>query len=435
MMLRIKELKPFLLLLLFASLSIPIQAAEKVFIRAGKLIDVRSGRVLDRSGILIEGDRIVRVGPADQLESESQGAKVIDLSDLTVVPGLIDCHTHLTNDPGPPTLDESVPRQTLTGAKNARITLEAGFTTVRELGSSGYADVALRDAIDAGEIPGPRILASGPAISPTGGHGDVNLLAPEFHFSDEGVADGVPAVIQQTRRNIKYGADVIKFVATGGTSSKNTSPDTGQYSDEEMRAIVIEAHRLGRRVAAHAHGVSGLKQAVLAGVDSIEHASFVDSEVTELLKKSKAYLVPTIYLREWRLENARKFGLPDYVIEKAENVRQVAFPNLSRAFQAGVRIAFGTDAGVYPHGLNAREFRVLVKLGLTPIKALQTATIHAADLLGRSDSVGAIEPNHFADLIAVKGDPTSDVSVMENVVFVMKGGQVVKNISKSGVNP
>lgn len=430
MLFRAKELKVLLSVLVFASLNLRLEAAEKVFIRAGKLIDVRAGKVLDRSGILIEGDRIVRIGPLAQLEAESQGAKVVDLSDLTVLPGLIDCHTHLTHDPGPPSLDQSVPRQTLVGAKNARITLEAGFTTVRELGSSGYADVALRDAIDAGEISGPRILASGPTISPTGGHGDVNLLAPEFDFSDEAVADGVPAVIQATRKNIKYGTDVIKFVATGGTSSKNTSPDAGQYSDEEMRAIVAEAHRLGRKVAAHAHGTSGLKQALLAGVDSVEHASFIDNEVIELLKKNEAYLVPTIYLREWRLENARKFGLPDYVIEKAEKVRQVAFPNLSRAFQAGIRVAFGTDAGVYPHGLNAREFRVLVKLGLTPMKALQTATIHAADLLGRSGSVGAIEADHFADLIAVKGDPSSDVSVLENVVFVMKGGQIVRNTLK-----
>ncbi|HKR02891.1 MAG TPA: amidohydrolase family protein [Pyrinomonadaceae bacterium] len=404
---------------------------KRILIRAGRLVDVRSGRVLKDQAILIEGDRIREVGPAQSMGGRvPAGTEVIDLQNATVLPGLIDAHTHLTGNPeqiGYSSLGISVPRETIFGVRNARVTLEAGFTTVRNVGAGGYSDIALRDAINEGDIPGPRIDASGPAIGVTGGHCDENLLAPQFHYTSEGVADGVPGVMQKTREIVKYGASVIKICATGGVLSKGDSPGAEQFSDEEIRAIIVEAHRLERKVAAHAHGASGIKQAVLAGVDSIEHGSFINDEDIRLMKERGTYLVPTLYLGDWFMENYQKLNVPPFIMAKARAVMPVARQNISRAFKAGVKVAFGTDAAVYPHGLNAREFAVMVKLGLTPMQAIQAATINAADLLGWSDRVGAIEPGRFADIIAVGGDPLNDVTELERVRFVMKGGMVVKN--------
>jgi imidazolonepropionase-like amidohydrolase len=400
-------------------------------IHAGHLVDVRTGSVLNDQAILIQGDQIREVGPWGTVGAHAPtDAALIDLSNATVLPGLIDCHTHLTFSPervGYQSLGISIPREALTGARNARVTLDAGFTTVRNVGAHGYSDIALRDAINAGDIPGPRIDASGPLIGVTGGHCDENLLAPEFHSKSDGVADGVPAVIAKTREVVKYGADLVKVCATGGVLSKGDSPGAEQFSDEEIRAIVVEAHRLGRKVAAHAHGTSGIKQAVSAGVDSIEHGSFIDDEGIRLMKERHTYLVPTLYLTTWLAENYQKIGLPPFMLEKLKVVGPAARQNVGRAFKAGVAVAFGTDAAVYPHGLNAREFAVMVSLGLTPMQAIQSATVNAADLLGWSDRVGAIEPNHFADIIAVGGDPVSDVTQLEHVSFVMKGGTVVRN--------
>jgi imidazolonepropionase-like amidohydrolase len=405
-------------------------AAEYTLIRAGRLVDVRSGQVLTDQAILIQDNLIKEVGPADQVRrSLPANTRFIDLSNKTVLPGLIDCHTHLTFDPtslGYEALGISIPREALIGAKNGRLTLEAGFTSVRNVGANGYSDIALRDAINAGDVPGPRIVASGPAIGSTGGDVDVSLLAPEFHYRAEGVADGVPSVIAKTREIIKYGADCIKIAATGGVLSKGDSPGSQQFSDEEVRAIVIEAHRLGRKVAAHAHGAAGIKQAVQSGVDSIEHGSFIDDEAIQMMKEKGTYLVPTLYLGDWFLENYKKVGVPEFMVAKARVVMPAARQNIARAFKAGVKVAFGTDAAVYPHGLNAREFAVMVKLGMTPMQAIQAATINAADLIGWSDRAGAIEPGHYADIIAVSGDPTKDVAVLEKVDFVMKGGKVVK---------
>jgi len=404
--------------------------ATGVAIKAGRLLDVRSGKYLDNQIILIEGDRVKEIGPAADLATRlAAGTRLIDLSRYTVLPGLIDAHTHLTFAPGSTSyrgLGISIPREALVGARNARVTLEAGFTTVRNVGARGFADIALRDAINAGDVPGPRIVASGPALSISGGHGDINLLAPEFHVSSDGVANGVDGVTAKVREDIKYGADVIKFMATGGVLSEGDNPALEQYSPEEMRAIVATAHGLGRKVAAHAHGALGIKDAVLAGVDSIEHGSFINEEDIQLMKDRGTYLVPTLYLMDWFMDNYVKLGLTEGMVAKAKVVMPAARENVARAFHENVKVAFGTDAAVYPHGLNAHEFAVMVKLGLTPLASIQAATINAADLLGWSDRVGSLDPGHYADLIAVEGDPLHDVTVLENVKFVMKGGQAVK---------
>jgi imidazolonepropionase-like amidohydrolase len=401
----------------------------KIAVKAGHLLDVKSGRYLENQVILIDNGRIHTVGAAAEVPIPSD-AKVADLSNRTVLPGLIDCHTHLTFSPflgAYRALSVSVPREALLGARNARVTLEAGFTTVRNVGASGFADVALRDAINAGDVPGPRMLVSGPPLGITGGHADENLLAPEFHYSADGVADGVPAVMAKVRENIKYGADLIKFMATGGVLSEGDNPALEQYSPEEMRAIVETAHGLGRKVATHAHGALGIRDGVLAGVDSVEHGSYINEEDIQLMKQHGTYLVPTLYLMDWFMDNYQKMGLTENMVAKARVVMPAARENVGRAIHEGVKIAFGTDAAVYPHGLNAHEFPVMVKLGMTPLAAIQASTLNAADLLGWSDRVGTIEPGKYADLIAVEGDPLQDVSVLEHVEFVMKGGEVIKS--------
>jgi imidazolonepropionase-like amidohydrolase len=404
-------------------------AGKRVVVHAGKLLDVRSGKLLTEQAVVIEGEKIVSVGAFSGVTSSSDDT-VIDLSRATVLPGLIDAHTHLTSDlknVGYAGLGISVPRAALTGAYNARITLEAGFTGLRNVGAPGYSDVALRDAINAGEIPGPRLLVSGPPLSITGGHCDNNLLPYDFHASSDGAADGVEAVQHKVREIIKYGADLIKVCATGGVLSKGDNPQHSQYTLEEMKAIVADAHRLGRKVAAHAHGAEGIRWAAEAGVDSIEHGSYIDDAAIAAMKQHGTYLVPTLYLMDWFNENAERIHVPADLIAKANEVMPAARKNVARAFAAGVKVAFGTDAAVYPHGLNAREFAVMVKLGLTPLQAIQAATINAADLLGWQDKAGAVESGKWADLIAVDGDPLQDVTTLERVHFVMKGGSVVKN--------
>lgn len=399
-------------------------APKRTVIRAGRMLDVRTGRMVQNPEIVIEGDRIVSVGAAT-----AANAQAINLPNLTLLPGLIDAHTHLTGDPyhfGYQELGISAAREALYGAKYARITLLAGFTTVRNVGANGYSDVALRDAINDGDIPGPRMLVSGPALGITGGHCDNNLLPFEYHASSDGVADGIAAVQHRVREVIKYGADLIKICATGGVLSKGDDPKASQYSLEEMKAIVADAHRLGRKVAAHAHGGEGIRLASEAGVDSIEHGTYIDEAGIATLKKNGTYMVPTIYLNNWLMENMDKIGMPEFYRKKEIDVAKVSFANMARAMQAGVKIAFGTDAAVYPHGLNARQFAMYVKMGFTPLQAIQSATLNAADLLGWSDRIGAIEPGKFADIIGVEGDPTQDVTTLERVQWVMKGGEVYK---------
>ncbi len=429
-----KQLRRFLSFLLLMPCWLLGQSAttptpHRVLVRAGRLLDVKSGKILTGQSILIEGDKIVSVGPVAEAKPGPE-TQVIDLANATVLPGLIDAHTHLTADPttlGYEGLGISYPREALIGARNARVTLQAGFTTVRNVGAGGYSDVALRDAINAGDVPGPHMLVSGPAMGITGGHCDDNLLAPEFHATALGVADGVDAVRHKVRENIKYGADLIKICATGGVLSKGDDPNASQYTREEMKAIVEEAHRLGRKVAAHAHGAEGVSWASEAGVDSVEHGHLMDDNSIATLKKNGTYIVPTLYLMDWNRENMSKRNIPDYVVRKMREVSAVGQTALQKAFAAGVKVAFGTDAAVYPHGLNAHEFVVYVRLGMTPLQAIQTATINAADLLGWSNKVGTVEPGKWADLIAVDGDPLKDVTVLQQVKFVMKSGEVVKN--------
>src|ERR1700735_504690 len=406
-------------------------APAEIAIHAGKVLDVRTGNYLSDQTIWIEGDRVKPIGKTADISSQlPAGTKMIDLSNATVLPGLIDCHTHLTMTPydsGPAGLHISYPRQALTGARNARVTLEAGFTTVRNVGAGGYSDVALRDAINAGDVIGPRMLVSGPPLSITGGHGDTNFLAPQFNWSDDGVADGVDGVQKKVREDIKYGADVIKFMATGGVLSEGDNPALAQYSEEEMKSIIDTAHSLGRKVAAHAHGSGGIKLAVLAGVDSIEHGSYINDEDIALMKEHGTYLVPTVYLEDWLLENVNVLGLTPNMIQKANTVLPIAQQNLSHAFKSGVKVALGTDAAVYPHGLNGHELGKMVEMGLSPLQAIQAGTVNAADLLGWSDRVGTLEPGKYADIIAIQGAPRGDIHILENVQFVMKGGEVVKN--------
>ena len=396
-----------------------------IVVRAAHMLDVKSGRTIDNPVIVITGERISAVSGA-----APAGATTIDLPGTTLLPGLIDAHTHLIGQGthfGYETLGVSTPMETLWGARNAKVTLEAGFTTVRNVGASGYSDVALRDAVNQGLVPGPRMLVSGPPLGITGGHCDDNLLPFERHASSEGAADGIPGVQHKTREVIKYGADVVKICATGGVLSKGDDPQASQYTLEEMKAIVADAHRLGRKVAAHAHGAQGILWATEAGVDSIEHGSYIDDTAIAAMKQHGTYLVPTMYLQTWMLENAQSIGLPTMYAGKMRQVTEVARKNVSHAFASGVKVAFGTDAAVYPHGLNAHEFNVYVQMGMTPIQAIQTATVNAADLLGWSDRIGTLEPGKFADIVAVSGDPTKDVTTMEHPVFVMKGGVVYRN--------
>ncbi len=420
-------------MLVFALLMMAVQlagqqASKSVVLRAGHVLDVKTGKLLSDQTLVIEDGKIVSVGDSAAAKAPAN-ALHIELPNATVLPGLIDAHTHLTSDPkfGYEELGISVPREALIGAKNARITLNAGFTTVRNVGANGFTDVALRDSINAGDVPGPRMLVSGPLLGITGGHCDNNLLPYEYHAVGDGVADGIAAVQHKVRENIKYGADLIKICATGGVLSKGDDPQASQYTLEEMKAIVADAHRLGRKVAAHAHGAQGILWATEAGVDSIEHGSYIDDAGIAEMKKNGTYLVPTLYLGDWFLENAEKNHVPDFYLAKAKAVMPIARKNIAHAFASGVKVAFGTDAAVYPHGLNAHEFAVMVKLGLTPLQAIQAATVNAADLLGWPGKVGSLDPGAWADIVAVDGNPLQDVTTLERVKFVMKGGDVVRN--------
>jgi imidazolonepropionase-like amidohydrolase len=403
------------------------QTAARTLIRTGHILDVKTGEEPAAQTIVVTGDRITAIAPTASTPKQA-GDTEIDLTKYTVMPGLIDVHTHLTNannfDPYFE-LSMTPAKEAIIGVENAKVTLEAGFTTVRNVGANDYTDVALRDEINAGHIPGPHMQVSGPALGITGGHMDENLLPYEYHIHGQAVADGIPAVQHQVRENIKYGADLIKIGATGGVLSKGDDPQASQYTLEEMQAIVADAHRLGRKVAAHAHGAQGILWASEAGVDSIEHGSYLNDEGIAMMKKKGTYLVPTAYLIDWM----QQYGnLPPIYQQKMKDVSAVEKQNAIRAIKAGVKIALGTDAAVYPHGLNAHEVDVYVnQFGMSPLAGIQTGTINAADLMGWTDKVGTIEPGKWADIIAIDGDPLKDVKILQHVPFVMKAGVVYKD--------
>ncbi len=399
----------------------------RTLIRAGALLDIRAGREVRNQTLVVQADRIVAIAPSATTQAQA-GDHEVDLHEFTVLPGLIDVHVHLTGvtdfDPYFE-LSMTPGKEAILGVENAKTTLEAGFTTIRNVGANDFTDVALRDEIDAGHVPGPHMQVSGPPLGITGGHMDQNLLPYQYHVVAEGVADGIPAVQHMVRQNIKYGADLIKIGASGGVLSKGDDPQASQYTREEMEAIVADSHRLGRKVAAHAHGAQAILWATEAGVDSIEHGSYIDEAGIKAMKAHGTYLVPTSYLYDWYKTNGH---LPALYAQKMKDTTAVARANHKRAIAEGVKVALGTDAAVYPHGLNAHELEVYVNdYGMTPVQAIRSATLNAADLMNWSDRVGALEPGKWADVIAVKGDPLQDVRTLQHVSFVMKGGVVYKN--------
>ncbi len=407
-----------------------------IYLKASRLFDGSGDTYLNDQTVVIEGERIKSVGAATGV-TIPPGAAIIDLAGSTVLPGLIDAHTHLGSRADRydeiAKFKDSPNMAAFAAVLNARQTLEAGFTTVRDVGSRPFLAADLRDAITDGFLVGPRIVASGPGISMTGGHGDLNHYAPQVsvmmfpHERDFKIADGIDQVRQVVRAQIKHGVDVIKVNASGGVLSRGDAPGSPQFSVEELEVLVEEAHAAGRKVAAHAHGAQGIKNAVSAGVDSIEHGSLIDDEGIKMMRERGVYLVADIYNDDYLLGKAIEFHLPQESIDKEKMVGRVQRENFAKAVRAGVKIAFGTDAGVYPHGDNAKQFRYMVQFGLTPAQAIRSATRDAADLLGRADQVGQIKPGLFADLIAVNGDPLTNVTTLETVRFVMKGGQVVRS--------
>jgi imidazolonepropionase-like amidohydrolase len=407
-------------------------AAATVYLTADTLIDVESGKTVTSPALVIEDGRIVRAGTQGRLAVPT-GAERLALTGMTILPGLVDMHTHLTGAPriqGYSRLKYSVPRRAIKGVRNAEATLLAGVTTVRDVGAPGYADVALRDAIREGDVIGPRMFVSGPSLGITGGHctagGTLNLLPPGFTGPDDGVADGPWAARQAVRRNIRFGVDLIKYCATGGVMSKGTKVGEQQYSQEEMRAIVEEAHQRGLLVASHAHGTEGIRAAILAGTDTIEHASFLDDELIALAKKHGTVLVMDIYLTDYLLAEGEKNGVLPESLEKERLTGERQRESFRRAVSEGVKVLFGTDASIYPHGDNPRQLAVMVAHGMTPLQALQAATIEPARVLNREADFGSLREGRYADIIAVAGDPLADISLLESVTFVMKEGVVYK---------
>jgi imidazolonepropionase-like amidohydrolase len=406
-----------------------VPPAHHLAIRAARLIDGRGGPPLQHAVILIDSARITAVGANLPIPF---GTRVIDLGRATVLPGLIDCHTHITSgDPGDyyeglfrrSPIDYAVAAPTF-----ARRTLEAGFTTVRDVGAAEFIDVALRRAIDSGLVVGPRMQVATLTVGATGGHGDLTGFSPYLKFGQfSGLADGVDEIRKLVRFEVKNGADLIKLLAGAGVLTEEQSAGAPQFSQEEMNAVVQEATMWDRKVAAHAHGAEAIKRAVRAGVASIEHGSLIDEEGIRLMKEHGTYLVADIYNDDYILAEYKRLNYPALILDKERQIGRLQRENFRRAAQAGVKIAFGTDAGVYPHGWNAKQFAVMVRFGLTPMQAIQSATQSAADLLGWSDKVGTVSQGRYADIIAVDGDPLKDVSELERVTFVMKGGVVYKD--------
>ena len=415
------------LLLLIAA---PVHA-DSVVVTADRLIDVIAGRTIEEPVVVITDGRIVSVvGRGGARPLIPTGARRIDLPGMTILPGLIDMHVHLDSSPyyGPyEALQHTDLFQTVMGPGHARDMLEAGFTTVRNVGSDHYADVAYMQAIDEGRIPGPRIVPATHALSATGGHCDETFLPPEYHRPAAGVADGPQALRQRVREMRAAGAQVIKVCATGGVFSRNTEPGQQQLSEEELRAIAEEAHMWGLRVAAHAHGAAGIRAAIRAGIDTIEHASLIDAEGIRLAREHGTWLVMDIYNSEYTQQHGAENGILEDNLRKDREIAQLQRDNFRAAHRAGVRMAFGTDAGVMPHGLAGHQFRWMVEYGMTPMEAIQSATRDAAQALGREADVGAIAAGRYADIVGVNGDPLADVRQLESIDVVIKGGALVSD--------
>lgn len=401
--------------------------ADTVVVTADRMIDVFAGRAVERPQVTITDGRIVAVGMRG--DAVPAGARRVDLPGHTLLPGLIDMHVHITSDPrysGYRGLEFTDNFWTVVGVANAEKTLEGGFTTIRNVGSGNYDDVALKQAIEAGFVPGPRILPATYAIGATGGHCDMTEFPPSIGVPSPAVADGPDAIRATVRKLRKYGAEVIKFCGTGGVLSKTDSVGGQQYDLAEMTALVSEAHMLGMKVAVHAHGASGIKDAIRAGADTIEHCSLADDEAFQLAKSHGTYFSMDIYNDDYILAEGEKNGVFRESLEKERKIGLKQRQTFQAAVKAGVKMVYGTDAGVYPNGENARQFAKMVEWGMTPMQAIRAATSTAAEALGRTDDVGAIAIGRYGDLVAVAGDPLADVSVLTKVAFVMKGGEVVK---------
>jgi len=406
-----------------------VSAADTVIVvvNADRMLDVVSGKLIDHPQIIIRDGRIASIGR--QGAAIPAGATVTDLPGMTLLPGLIDMHVHLTSDPhysGYRSYEFSDNFWTVVGVANARKTLDAGFTTVRNVGSGNFDDVAIKQGIEERQIPGPRIVPATYAIGATGGHCDNTDFPISINTANIGVADGPDAIRATVRKLRKYGAEVIKFCATGGVFSKTDSVSGQQYSLAEMTALVDEAHMLGLKVAVHAHGAAGIKDAIRAGADTIEHASLADEEAYALAIKHGTWFSMDIYNDDYILAEGEKNGVFPDSLNKERAIGLKQRQNFRNALKAGVKMVFGTDGGIYPNGNNALQFSTMIEWGMTPLQAIQAATVNAADALGRSADVGAIEVGRYADLIAVKGDPLADVKLLRSVDFVMKGGEVYK---------
>jgi imidazolonepropionase-like amidohydrolase len=405
--------------------------ADTVIVRAGRLLDVEQGKYLADRAIRIEDGRITAITP--WTPASRSGGRLIDWSAYTVLPGLIDLHTHLVGDISSADvaapLSSSAARDALMGAAHARATLHAGFTTVRDVGTyRAFVDVALRNAINAGQVEGPRMYVAGAYVTVTNGGGEVTGLPEGMVVPDEmrrGVADDAAQVRQRVREILAGGADMIKVIATGAVFTSGTTPSKPEYTEEEIRAAVEEAAKAGTFVAAHAHGAEGIKNAVRAGVRTIEHGSYLDDEGIQLMLQHGTWLVADIYNGDYTEEIGTRDGWPEEILRKNRETTDIQRQNFAKAVKAGVRIAFGTDSGIYPHGDNARQFAYMVKYGMTPLDAIRAATISAAASLGRSQELGSVAPGKFADMIAIRGDPLENIDLMRQVAGVIKEGELV----------